>query len=108
MPPLVHTLYDCCLPPALSDPGQDVFCIELQEARLVIPRSMKDEVSETKLDVRTNLFQVLVWVVGDEPAAMRLVCHRLGLAFHLAWVLDAYLILGGKCQGCPDTRVAKR
>src|SRR5258708_9243654 len=93
------------LAPALSNSGQDFSGIELQEARLVIPGSMEDEVRKTKLYVRTNLLQVLLRVVGDEPAAMSLVSHSLGHALHFARIIDVCLVFGGERQRSPDACV---
>src|SRR5713101_1931595 len=69
---------------------------------------MEDEMGETEFDVGTDLLQVLVRVVGDEPAAVSLVCYGLGFAFHLAWVFDARFVFGGERQGSPDTGVTHR
>src|SRR5260370_4942561 len=94
------------LAPALPDSGQDFSAIELQEARLVISWSMEDEVRKTKLYVRTNLLQVLLRVVGDEPATMSLVCHSRRPALHFARIRDICLVFGGERQCSPDACVA--
>src|SRR6266446_850082 len=94
------------LAPALSNSGQDFSSIELQEARLVISWSMEDEVRKTKLYVGTNLLQMLIRVVGDEPATMSLVCHSRSPALHFARIRDVCLVFGGERQRSPDTCVA--
>jgi len=68
---------------------------------------VKDEVSETKLDVGPDLLKMLVRVIRDEPAAVCLVGHSLSSAFHFARIFDACFVLGRKGQGGPDAGIAK-
>jgi hypothetical protein len=55
---------------------------------------MENEVVEAKLQVRTELLDVLIWVVGNQPATMSDVLDGAGEALHLTRIVDACLLLG--------------
>src|SRR5260370_2046644 len=69
---------------------------------------MKDQVSETKLDVWANLFQVLICIARDKPAAMCLVSNSCSFLLHFTRIIDIDLIFSRKSERCPDARIVHR
>src|SRR5579859_222581 len=100
---LIYTL----LTPALPDAWQDLFGIELEETRLVIAWCVEDQVSEAQLKVGANLLQVLFRVIGDQPAAMRLIGYLGCLALHLTRIMYLHFVFGRESEGRPDARVSQ-
>ena len=69
---------------------------------------MKDQVCEAKLNVRADLFHVLIRVIRDKPPAMSLVSNSCSHSLHLARVIDIDLILRSQGERCPDACIGKR
>ena len=82
------------LSPSTSESWKNLFRVKLQKTRLILPWSMKYQVSETKLNVWANLFHMLICIVRNKPSAICLVCNSCSLSFHLNRVMDIHLILG--------------
>ena len=63
---------------------------------------------EAELDVRPQLFEMLVRVARHEPAPMSLAFDLSREPFHLARVIHAGLDVGGQREGGPDLGVIHR
>src|SRR5437879_3826563 len=70
--------------------------------RLTIPWCMKDEMVETEIEIRPELFDVLLWVARDKPATVSDVFDGCGQTLHLAWVVDTGLGFSWQREGGPD------
>src|SRR5581483_4446733 len=100
------TRWDLRQPP---EPGEDVLSVEVQEAPLVAPGRVEDEVGKAKVQVELDLRHVLIWIVGDQPAARRALDGQCGGApLELNRVIDPRLLLGLERQRCPLARLRHR
>src|SRR5260221_10047663 len=94
---------------SLPEAGQDLLGIKLQRARLIRTGRMKHEMAETEIDIEADLFDLLVRVARDDPAAGSAVeRQRVGEPLHLDRVLNPDLLLGRQRQRCPVPRVFLR
>src|SRR5438309_11556848 len=91
-----------CLSPLLANPREDLSSVQLEEASLAVPRRMEDQVIETKLQIRSQLLDVLIRIAGDEPPAVCHVFHGRGKTLHLSRIVDARLSLSREREGGPD------
>src|SRR5437773_8250176 len=99
------SLLKCSSAPTSANSREDLRAVQLEEVRLVVARSMEDQVIEPKLEVWAKLLDVLVWIVRNEPAAMGDILHAPSQPLHLPWIVDSRLVLGRKGQGRPDLGV---
>src|SRR5207302_1357399 len=77
-------------PKRLSEAGEDLLGVELQEARLVGARGVEDEVTETETDIEADALDLLVRVARHDPAAGGAIeRQRVGEPLHLHRVFDA-------------------
>src|SRR5450759_1453978 len=88
--------------PTGANTRQDLRAVDLQEARLVIAGSMEDQVIEPELEVGSQLLQVLVRIIRDEPSAVGDLLHAPSESLHLARIVDPGLDIGRESQGRPD------
>src|SRR5256885_11818908 len=96
------------LSPLLANPRENLGAVQLEEARLTVAGRMEDQVVEAKIEIRPQLFDVLVRVAGDEPSPVSDILHGFGQPLHLSRVVDARLRLSGKRESSPDLSVLHR
>src|SRR5258705_12869779 len=77
-----------------TETGEDLPRVQAHRPLLVLAGEVEHQVRETPLHVAADLLDVLVGVVRDDEAGVRLVGCGLSKALHLAGILDARLVLG--------------
>ena len=96
-------------PKRLRRRGRTCFAVELEEARLVGPGRVEHQVVEAQPDVVADLLDLLVGIVGHDPAAGgALERQGVGQPLHLDRILDRHLLLGRQRQRRPVPRVLQR
>src|SRR5258708_37928890 len=63
---------------------------------------------KAQFHIRADLFNVLLWVIRDQPAAMGLIGYCCRFALHLASIVDLNLILSRQSQRGPDPCILQR
>src|SRR5881296_2007482 len=84
---------------------EDLARIEAHRPLLILTRQVEDQVREAPLHVAADLRDMLVGIGGDDEARVGLICGGLGASLHLAWILDAGLVLGRQGERGPLARV---
>src|SRR5258708_2235654 len=95
------------LAPALSNLGEDLLGVKLEETGLVFSWRMEDQMGKAEFNVGAKLLQVLFYIAGDEPATIGLIGNLCGLSLHLTRIMDLDLVFSWKSQGCPDACISE-
>src|SRR6185436_12837951 len=86
--------------------GHDVFAVELEKTFLIRAGSVKNKVTETQIDVRLDLFHMLVGIRGYDPALCRAFNgERVRKLLHFDRVLDRYFLFRRKRKRSPIFRI---